>query len=88
MQTWGALALMTLCDLAPQVKAHMRKVVPFAWERTLFVTCAACAVLTLMHLWQPMPHTVWQGASLTPKRRAMQVTTSLHAVLCTISQGA
>ncbi|KAG2438107.1 hypothetical protein HXX76_005716 [Chlamydomonas incerta] len=43
-----------------KVKAHMRKVVPFAWERTLFVTCAATAVLTLMHLWQPMPQTVWQ----------------------------
>ncbi|KAG2450723.1 hypothetical protein HYH02_004561 [Chlamydomonas schloesseri] len=43
-----------------KVKAHMRKVVPFAWERSVFVACAGTAVLTMMHLWQPMPQTVWK----------------------------
>ncbi|KXZ49534.1 hypothetical protein GPECTOR_21g762 [Gonium pectorale] len=66
--TSAAVNLALLCVLALQhnvmsrmrVKAAMRPVVPFAWERSVFVAAASAALGLALLLWQPLPHIVWR----------------------------
>ncbi|KAG2483462.1 hypothetical protein HYH03_017645 [Edaphochlamys debaryana] len=43
----------------PAVKARMRRLVPFPWERSLFAAAASLALCLVMLMWQPLPALVW-----------------------------